>query len=649
MHLLDVSRPLEIDRLYVDVNILSEPTSYICVEIDDLLQDRDYRTDFNRFGLPQMRERVAGIQAVKDHPKLMVLGKPGSGKTTFLQHVVIECNNGNLLSERVPILIKLKEFVEDTRETRDFSLGPYIGSCLRGCSQSEIETLLQAGKVLLLLDGLDEVPGTDGNEVVKQIERFVQNYDRNPLIITCRIQAQKYRFRHLTYVEVADFNSEQIAAFARKWFVATARNGVQEGLAKVQQFIKRLNLPENKQIRDLAVTPILLSLTCKVFSDKGKFYSKRHQLYEQGLEILLSKWDESRGIKRDQVYRNLTVEQKQKLLSYVATRKFEQRQYVLFEQSEIQEYIAEYLGISAEDSQAGLESIEAQHGLLIERAQGIYSFSYLTFQEYFTAKSFVNCGHWQGLVNHVTDKHWREVFMLAVRMVKNADELLWLMKQYIDRLIALDEKLQQFLKWVNQKSVSSQIPSKTVDICSFYFNLGLANELDIINIDLLFSFDIYARVLDLKFYIVLLEKHIKSTLRSGKNYIVFEWNVPEPSSEYLRSLKLELLQALQQIGSQLPKTSDDEKDTLTNQQWWKIYEQMRQEKLRAVIIKYRNIGHDWHFSDEQKELLHQYYDANRLLVDCMNSGCVVSDEVRKEIEETLLLPIAEIEGRKSEG
>ena len=125
---------------------------------------------------------------------------------------MIECNNGNLLRYCVPILIKLKEFVEE-------------------------------GKVLLLLDGLDEVPGTDGDEVVKQIEMFVRNYDRNHLIITCRIQAQKYRFNHFAYVEVADFNSEQIAAFARKWFVATARNGAQEGLAKVRQFIKSSPIP----------------------------------------------------------------------------------------------------------------------------------------------------------------------------------------------------------------------------------------------------------------------------------------------------------------------------------------------------------------------------------------------------------------------
>jgi hypothetical protein len=45
--------------------------------------------------------------------------------------------------------------------------------------------------------------------------------------------------------------------------------------------------------------------------------------------------------------------------------------------------------------------------------------------------------------------------------------------------------------------------------------------------------------------------------------------------------------------------------------------------------------------------LQQYYNANKLLVDCLNSDCYVSREVRQEIEDTLLLPIAEIEKYKA--
>ncbi|MBD2244883.1 hypothetical protein [Nostoc sp. FACHB-888] len=55
-----------------------------------------------------------------------------------------------------------------------------------------------------------------------------------------------------------------------------------------------------------------------------------------------------------------------------------------------------------------------------------------------------------------------------------------------------------------------------------------------------------------------------------------------------------------------------------------------------------NISADWQFSEQEKQQLRQYYDANRLLVDCLNSA---SEKVRSHIEDTLLLPIAEIEKR----
>ncbi|MEG5036284.1 NACHT C-terminal helical domain 2-containing protein, partial [Microcoleus sp. AT3-D2] len=58
----------------------------------------------------------------------------------------------------------------------------------------------------------------------------------------------------------------------------------------------------------------------------------------------------------------------------------------------------------------------------------------------------------------------------------------------------------------------------------------------------------------------------------------------------------------------------------------------------------RNIGRNWIFSEQQKSLLRKYYDANKLLVDCLiNSGCNVSPAVRQEIEETLLFPIAHLQ------
>ena len=75
--------------------------------------------------------------------------------------------------------------------------------------------------------------------------------------------------------------------------------------------------------------------------------------------------------------------------------------------------------------------------------------------------------------------------------------------------------------------------------------------------------------------------------------------------------------------------------------WWKTnYEQWTKE-LRQVCIDYRNIGHDWQFTKEQIKLLNQYYEANLLLVECMNRSNI-SEQVREEIESTLLLPVLSI-------
>jgi hypothetical protein len=57
------------------------------------------------------------------------------------------------------------------------------------------------------------------------------------------------------------------------------------------------------------------------------------------------------------------------------------------------------------------------------------------------------------------------------------------------------------------------------------------------------------------------------------------------------------------------------------------------------MLRCRNIGHQWQFSDKQKEVLKQYYAANELLVDCLKVPCEVTPTVREEISETLLLPI----------
>ncbi|MCL1467263.1 NACHT domain-containing protein [Argonema galeatum] len=440
MRMLDIEQPIDTTEIYTDVNILEKITSQQRREIPDLVQGFNPESDdFDRLGLGRVQKRVPGLEAVKRYSKLMVLGKPGAGKTTFLKWLAVKCNLGEFQPHLIPIFISLKDFAKNSSGETELKLFNYINNeQFRYCGivdESVTETLLNQGRVLILLDGLDEVSEADEDKVIDEIRKFCQRYFQNQFIITCRIAAAKYRFteENFTDVEVADFDSHQVETFAKKWFIAVAKNNREEGEATAKRFIEKLNLRENDPIRELAVTPILLNLTCFVFKEKGEFPSKRSKLYEDGLDILLVRWDKERKIKRDEVYQNLSLPHKIKLLSQVAAITFERGDY-FFEESKVQGIIAEYLRsllggqteseTLLENSEVMLKSLEAQHGLLVERARGIYSFSHLTFQEYLTARYFVDSSGSQALENltsHITEKRWREVFLLTAEMMPNAE------------------------------------------------------------------------------------------------------------------------------------------------------------------------------------------------------------------------------------
>ncbi|MDZ8187830.1 MAG: hypothetical protein RMX96_23650 [Nostoc sp. ChiSLP02] len=71
-------------------------------------------------------KKLSPIEAVLRHSKLMVLGKPGCGKTIFLQYLAIECNQGEFLPNRIVTFIRLKEFAEDAKSDRELNLFKYI-------------------------------------------------------------------------------------------------------------------------------------------------------------------------------------------------------------------------------------------------------------------------------------------------------------------------------------------------------------------------------------------------------------------------------------------------------------------------------------------------------------------------------------------
>ena len=237
-----------------------------------------------------------------------------------------------------------------------------------------------------------------------------------------------------------------------------------------------------------------------------------------------------------------------------------------------------------------------------------------------------------------------QFFWLNVAILLHAEYILQLMKQQTDQLLVPDENLQAFLTWVSQKSRTVTTRYKLVIVRAFYFDLALARALALVG----GTFDL-ARALDLT-----LTCNMERTLAldlaldrvlgfdqvfalTHNSHLVFEL-VLERAKTHAHAFEPMLEQALQQL-KQLP---DWGRDGNRFKQWWSIHSQAWTEQTRAVMIEYRDLGHNWQFSKQQKKALKQYYDANQLLVDCLNRDCYMTPRICSQTESTLFLPIAEI-------
>ena len=364
MRVLDMSHPISLEDIYTGTDVLEKITSRRRLGIAELLasyQERD------RIGMSAIDEsRVSSVEALTRYHKLMLLGKPGAGKTTLLKYTALKCSQGDIFSDLVPIFVTLRQYASSELRILDYICQDFrvynIGD------EPTVKQLLQHGRAILFLDGLDEVREDDLYRVLEDLRSFSEQYYNNRFVITSRLGAQEYVFEKFTEVEVANFQPLQISSFAQRWFSGNSRH--------IEMFLRKVE--DNRPIQELATNPLLLTLLCLVFDEYGDFPINRSELYREGLDVLLKKWDAKRNIERHQIYKNLSMQRKEDLLAQVACKTFYQGAY-FFRQVDLECYITDYIrnlpkahtddDLLQLDSESIVKAIESQHGLFVERAK----------------------------------------------------------------------------------------------------------------------------------------------------------------------------------------------------------------------------------------------------------------------------------------
>jgi hypothetical protein len=455
IRIIGMDSPIPLRSIYVRLNVLTKPTALRRYTIDRLVSD--YNTT-RRVFTPQVDAKDA-ISVIEKIDNVMVLGKPGAGKTTFLKQIALQAADGKLKQHRIPIFINLRNLSETDKSLNDAILDE-LSVCGFSPQQANhfLEKLLDNKGCLLILDGLDET-GAAFERIVKEVNNFTARYEGNHFIISCRVAYYNYVFEHFRDVELADFDDDQIKTFIERWFSSQP--------VTAHACLKQLDHQDNLPVKELCRSPLLLTLLCLAYAETLEILPSRGELYREGIDALLKRWDVSRGVKRLNPYGRLGLKEKENMLCQIAEFFFRDDR-IFFKKAELEQkieaYIQNFEGERAQgeawDAETILTSIEAQHGLLVERARGLHSFSHLTFQEYFTAKHIINyqdAGSLKRLVrHHAFDRRWREVVLLVAELLPDAGQFLFQIQEQLFKLTKNNE-LKVFLDrvFLNVRSGSS--------------------------------------------------------------------------------------------------------------------------------------------------------------------------------------------------
>ena len=336
--------PLALSAVYTA--LLTESTEQHDAEMNHRLMGRLP----DREGKP---ERLSALAQLNKERHLVLLGDPGSGKSTFVNFVAV-CLAGQALNhpqlnlelltkplpldededERrrsggdkeepqpqpwdhkalLPVCIVLRDFAarglpEAGKAATAQDLWRFVEAELAAASLPEYAPLLKKELVekggLFLFDGLDEVPTADSHRLhIKQVvEDVARTYGKCRILVTSRTYAyqnQDWRLPAFAETVLASFSRGQISEFVTRWYehIAQVRN-MNAGDAQGRAAVLKQAIFNSHRLYDLAERPLLLTLMASLHAWRGgSLPENREELYADAVDLLLEVWEQQRIVRQ---------------------------------------------------------------------------------------------------------------------------------------------------------------------------------------------------------------------------------------------------------------------------------------------------------------------------------------------------------------
>jgi hypothetical protein len=358
-----------------------------------------------------------------------LIGSPGSGKTTAFRHLALTAAKGGKFKNKnvLPLFIQVRDLAKNEEKIVDYSCN-FLNYIEIGNAKDVFLALLKSGKILLLLDGLDETKKEHQIELVKELKDLRLKYPKSTYCISARPFTLDIDLPNFKKWEVLPMPFGSRIEFVKNWF-----NNVnpEKGKILVDRALKK---PE---LLDIGSNPLFLSIVCALFNNDLELPTNLDELYSRCVDGILGHWDAFRTIIRDTALKQFSFKERKIITSFVATYLFEHRKLVFSADDLIQTNclteVTQRLKKEIPPADTLLYSLNEDFGILVERAPGLFSFSHLTIQEYLVAEYIVNNRLEIKLCSELLlNDEYITILSFVIKLLPNADQFIHSVIQHVN-------------------------------------------------------------------------------------------------------------------------------------------------------------------------------------------------------------------------
>ncbi|WP_030184171.1 NACHT domain-containing protein, partial [Streptomyces violaceorubidus] len=355
---------------------------------------------------PEHTVRLAAEDALRTRDRVLLRGDAGSGKTTLVQWLAVTAARDG---DRIPYVLPLRTLIRAGALPSPAAFLTAVG-CPLTPPEGWAERVLGAGRGLVLVDGLDEIPAAERHRTRDWLLALVRAFPGNRWLLTSRptaVRADWLTTEGFRELSLTPMREPEVATFVRRWHRA----------AEAPEFVTRLldSLRTKRDLARLATNPLMCGLICALHRDRrGYLPTGRAELYDAALTMLLARRDRERGMEAVELSEEAQLELLQRL-AYALVLSGRTEMAVETAEGIVERALPSVASAAGQgDAATVLRALVLRSGLLRRPGEGTLDFVHRTFQDYLGARYAVEEGHLDVLAGRAGDTQWEDVVRMAV-------------------------------------------------------------------------------------------------------------------------------------------------------------------------------------------------------------------------------------------